>query len=90
MDVIYKCCGCRPEAVAVTPAASPAKSLDDNARLSGLIVKGHNGTVFDLSPNFHPDVSQYGAMVGADCQDATLCFDTLEGEVCALILFEGL
>lgn len=72
-------CG-RPATVAVTPLAAPAKSLDDNARLSELIIKGHNGSVFDLSPNFQPDVSQYGAMVGADSKDATLCFHTLESE----------
>ena len=73
------CCAYRPETVAVTPAAAPAKSLDDNARLSALIIKGRNGTVFDLSPIFQPDVSQYGAMIGANCQNVTLCFDTLVG-----------
>ena len=73
------CYAHRPETVAVTPAAAPAKSLDDNARLSALIIKGRNGTVFDLSPIFQPDVSQYGAMVGAMCNNVTLCFDTLVG-----------
>ena len=58
---------------------APAQSLDDHARLSALIIKGRNGTVFDLSPVFQPDVSQYGAMVGANCKDVTLCFDTLIG-----------
>ena len=33
-----------------------------------------------LSPSFQADVVQYGAMVGADCNDATLCFETLEGQ----------
>ena len=72
--------------MAVTPLAAPAKSLDDNARLSELIIKGRNGSVFDLSPNFQPDVSQYGAMVRADSKDATLCFHTLEGQFFYLLL----
>jgi len=62
------------------PAAAPAESPDDAARLSAMVVTGRNGTVFNLSPSFQADVSQYGAMVGADCKDATLCFETLEGK----------
>lgn len=58
---------------------APAQTLDDRARLSALSIQGGNGTVFDLSPIFQPDVSQYGAMVGADCKDVTLCFDTIVG-----------
>lgn len=79
VDKKRPCGACRPETTAVAPAAAPAKSLDDHARLSALIIKGRNGTVFDLSPIFQPDVSQYGAMVGANCKNVTLCFDTLVG-----------
>ncbi len=73
---------CRPgnESAALVPAVSPIESPDDDARLSTLVVAGQNGTVFDLSPSFQADVAQYGAMVGADCKDATLCFETLEGQ----------
>ncbi len=72
---------CRPgnESAALVPAVGPIESLDDDARLSTLVVAGQNGTIFDLSPSFQADVAQYGAMVGADCTDATLCFETLEG-----------
>ncbi|KAL0046818.1 hypothetical protein WJX82_010658 [Trebouxia sp. C0006] len=66
------------ESAALVPAVSPIESPDDDARLSTLVVAGQNGTVFDLSPSFQADVAQYGAMVGADCKDATLCFETLE------------
>lgn len=74
---------CRPgnESVALIPAAAPAESPDDDARLSVLFVTGGNGTVYDLSPSFQADVSQYGAMVGADCKDVTLCFEMLEGQL---------
>lgn len=65
--------------MAVAPAMAPATSLDDHARLSALIIKGRNGTLFDLSPVFQPDVGQYGAMVGANSKDVMLCFDTLMG-----------
>ena len=73
---------CRPgnESAALVPAVAPIESPDDDARLSILVVAGQNGTVFDLSPSFQADVVQYGAMVGADCNDATLCFETLEGQ----------
>lgn len=74
---------CRPgnDSVALIPAAAPAESPDDDARLSVLFVTGGNGTVYDLSPSFQADVSQYGAMVGADCKDVTLCFEMLEGQL---------
>ena len=73
---------CRPgnKSAALAPAVSPIESPDDDARLSTLVVAGRNGTIFDLSPSFQPNVAQYGAMVGADCKDATLCFETLEGQ----------
>ena len=73
---------CRPgnESAALVPAVAPIESPDDDARLSTLVVAGQNGTVFDLSPSFQANVAQYGAMVGADCKDATLCFETLEGQ----------
>ena len=77
----------RPDNVsaAMIPAAAPAESPDDDARLSTLVLTGSNSTVFDLSPSFQADVTQYGAMVGATCKEVTLCFDTLEGEQQLLI-----
>lgn len=73
---------CRPgnKSAALVPAVAPVQSPDDDTRLSTLLVAGQNGTVFDLSPSFQANVAQYGVMVGADCKDATLCFETLEGQ----------
>ncbi|DBA75632.1 TPA: hypothetical protein ACH3X2_009068 [Trebouxia sp. C0005] len=66
------------KSAALVPAVAPVQSPDDDTRLSTLLVAGQNGTVFDLSPSFQANVAQYGVMVGADCKDATLCFETLE------------
>lgn len=49
------------------------------SRLSALIVKGLNGTVYDLSTNFQADVSQYGVMVTEQSTNATLCVEAAHG-----------
>ena len=51
-----------------------------NSRLSALIVKGLNGTVYDLSTDFQADVSQYGVMVTEQSTNATLCIEAAHGE----------
>lgn len=50
------------------------------SRLSALIIKGPNSTVYDLSTSFQADVSQYGMMVTQQAANATLCLQTAHGE----------
>ena len=72
---------CRPDTDSTAlPAAAPVHAANADAHLSSLLLTGHNGTTFDLSSVFKPGVTQYGAMVGADCQEAKLCFETAEGK----------
>ena len=83
---------CRPDAASDTSAPVPAPTFQPfpNATLAALLVKGINGTTYDLSTDFSSVVSQYGVMVSEEAFNATLCIQTANGELnyCDLALLQ--
>eukprot|EP00884_Botryococcus_braunii_P021518 jgi/Botrbrau1/804/Bobra.0352s0001.1 len=53
----------------------------DDARLSAILIKGANGSSFDISSSFNPDVAEYGTAVPPDTSSATLCLRPMQGWV---------
>ena len=74
---------CRPGEESATSAPVPAPTFQPlpNATLAALLVKGINGTTYDLSTDFSSIVSQYGLMVSEEAFNATLCVQTANGEL---------
>ncbi|KAK9803015.1 hypothetical protein WJX72_000035 [[Myrmecia] bisecta] len=59
-------------------ALGPAPPAAEDARLGAIIVRGHNGTMFDLSSQFQPDIAEYGMMVPETFNNATLCLRPIQ------------
>lgn len=46
-------------------------------------MRGPNGTIFDLSSAFHPDVAEYGVAVPPTFRNGTLCLLPMQGGHCS-------
>ena len=61
---------------------SPASQV--NGWLQSLLVLGGGNWTFDLSSQFLPNVSEYGVIVPADFDNATLCVQPYQGKTLKL------
>jgi hypothetical protein len=50
-------------------------------QLHGIIVHGQNGTIYDLSSAFNPDMDEYGASVPPAFVNGSLCILSGDGKV---------
>lgn len=60
-------------------------------QLHGIIVHGQNGTVYDLSSAFNPEVDEYGSSVPPAFASGSLCIlpgDGEQGLYCVMQLYE--
>lgn len=58
----------------------PERAVGPDARLQAIVVRGVNGTVFDLSSAFRPDVANYGVAVPPSFGNGSLCLLPIQGK----------
>ena len=72
-------CLCRSNAT--QPTGVSKQRGGQRVQLHGIIVHGQNGTVYDLSSAFNPDVDEYGASVPPAFVNGSLCILPGNGKV---------
>lgn len=60
----------------------PEYGVGQDARLRAIVVRSANGTVFDLSSTFRPNVAEYGVAVPPSFGNGSLCLLPIQGEPC--------
>lgn len=49
--------------------------------MSAIVIKSGNGTIFDFSTSFDPNVAEYGTAVPPDTASAILCLLPMQGQL---------
>ena len=62
------------------PTGLSKQRANQGVELHGIIVHGPNGTVYDLSSAFNPDVDEYGTSVPPSFVNGSLCILPGNGE----------
>ena len=68
------------QGLATVEQRQPEYGVGQDARLRAIVVRSANGTVFDLSSTFRPNVAEYGVAVPPSF--GTLCLLPIQGEPC--------